>query len=208
MDKYADYRLLAAARTEGKDFRVRVRSINGCPTVVVAPHGGGIEPGTSEIAEAIAGDDLTFYTFDGVMAKGNGRLHITSTRFDEPRCLEAVQAGSRVLTIHGEASKKPVVFVGGRDMEWRRRLTAAVAKRGFTVEAHSDPALQGEDPANLCNRGRSGAGVQLELSDGLRRTFFQSLRASGRQVRTPKFAEFVAAVRDGLPEGLSGRGHR
>ena len=39
-----------------RDFRVRVRRSKS-DTVIIAPHGGGIEPGTSEIAEAIAASD-------------------------------------------------------------------------------------------------------------------------------------------------------
>jgi poly-gamma-glutamate hydrolase-like protein len=54
---------------------------------LVAPHGGGIEPGTSELADAIAASDLSFYTFEGLKPSGNTDLHITSTRFDEPMCL-------------------------------------------------------------------------------------------------------------------------
>ena len=50
----------------------------------MAPHGGGIEPGTTEIAEAVAGHEHTFYSFSGVKARGNSVLHITSSRFDEP----------------------------------------------------------------------------------------------------------------------------
>jgi phage replication-related protein YjqB (UPF0714/DUF867 family) len=51
---------------------------------VIAPHGGGIEPGTSELATAIAGDDFSLYLFEGLKSAGNGELHITSTNFDEP----------------------------------------------------------------------------------------------------------------------------
>jgi phage replication-related protein YjqB (UPF0714/DUF867 family) len=40
------------------------------------------------------------------------------------------------------------------------------------------------------------AGVQIELSEGMRRTFFQSLGTRrGRQTRTQRFRDFVAAVR-------------
>ncbi len=44
---------------------------------VIAPHGGKIEPGTSEIARGIAGNEHTFYTFRGLRKDGNKRyLHI------------------------------------------------------------------------------------------------------------------------------------
>jgi phage replication-related protein YjqB (UPF0714/DUF867 family) len=74
----------------------------------VAPHGGGIEPGTSELADAIAGSDLSFYTFEGLKSSGNTDLHITSTRFDEPMCLTLLASSSVVVTLHGEHSTKTV----------------------------------------------------------------------------------------------------
>lgn len=43
-----------------------------------APHGGGIEPGTSEIADAIGGERGSFYTFGGLKSSGTADLHITS----------------------------------------------------------------------------------------------------------------------------------
>ena len=52
-DKYRDFEDLAQHETSGIDFRIRVRRATDA-FAVVAPHGGGIEPGTSEIAEAIA----------------------------------------------------------------------------------------------------------------------------------------------------------
>jgi phage replication-related protein YjqB (UPF0714/DUF867 family) len=59
---------------------------------IIAPHGGGIEPGSSTIARAIAGEDINMYLFEGIkVAKGNAIVHIASHHFDEPRCLgEAV----------------------------------------------------------------------------------------------------------------------
>ncbi|WP_126802254.1 poly-gamma-glutamate hydrolase family protein [Aliidiomarina minuta] len=43
-----------------------------------------------------------------------------------------------------------------------------------------------------------GAGVQLELSRGLRSTFFESLNSAGRRRQTHVFHQFVDAVRQGL----------
>jgi phage replication-related protein YjqB (UPF0714/DUF867 family) len=43
---------------------------------ILAPHGGGIEPGTSELAEAVAGEGLSFYAFEGLKRSGNAVLHV------------------------------------------------------------------------------------------------------------------------------------
>jgi phage replication-related protein YjqB (UPF0714/DUF867 family) len=53
---------------------------------IIAPHGGKIEPGTSEIAAAIAGDDYSLYRFQGLRDRPREELHITSAKFDEPTC--------------------------------------------------------------------------------------------------------------------------
>ncbi|WP_261338761.1 poly-gamma-glutamate hydrolase family protein [Rhizobium leguminosarum] len=48
---------------EGVDFRIGVTRI---PVAIVAPHRGHIEPHTSEIAAAIAGEDFSLYLFEGL----------------------------------------------------------------------------------------------------------------------------------------------
>jgi phage replication-related protein YjqB (UPF0714/DUF867 family) len=58
--------------------------------------------------------------------------------------------------------------------------------------------LQGVSRENICNRGRSGAGVQLELSEALRAEFFPSLDAKGRLAPRQRFYDFVSAVRNAL----------
>jgi phage replication-related protein YjqB (UPF0714/DUF867 family) len=193
-DKYDSFSELAKKEKQGRDFRVRLRECQGT-TVVIVPHGGGIEPGTSEVAEAIAGDDISFYALEGIKPNGNSDLHITSTRFDEPRCIALVTASPRAMSVHGEGSDEQVVFLGGRDVGMGRRLRSLLLASGFTVKTHPDPKLQGCHEANICNRGTSARGVQLELSKGLRRTFFQSLSSKGRQTKTERFDQFVAAVR-------------
>lgn len=195
-DKYESFAELAREENAGKAFLVRFRERRDT-VVVIAPHGGGIEPGTSEIAEAIAGDDFSSYTFEGMKQSGNSDLHITSTRFDEPECLALVAASPMVLSIHGEESAKEIVFLGGKDAAIRERLRVSLTAKGFDVQVHPNLELQGSDPSNICNRGRSG-GVQLELSNGLRATFFQSLGRQGRQTKTERFHLFIAAVREAL----------
>lgn len=195
MDKYNSFPELAKSTEQDRDFRVRLQNRVGT-TVVIAPHGGGIEPGTSEIAEAIARDDLSFYAFEGIKSTGNRELHITSTRFDEPQCMVLVTASRRAIAIHGEDSEQEVVFLGGRDEAMLKRLRDSLISRGFGVETHKNAALQGRDEANICNRVETGCGVQMELSNGLRRSFFESLSRSGRQTKTDRFDQFVAAVRE------------
>jgi phage replication-related protein YjqB (UPF0714/DUF867 family) len=193
-DKYATFSELAHSMREGRDFRRRRRKRRGT-TAVIAPHGGGIEAGTSEVADAVAADDFSFYAFEGIKSK-NGDLHITSTRFDEPRCVALVRASERAISIHGKKQERQVVFLGGRDERTLSRLRESLSARGFRYETHR--SALGLNQANICNRTASGVGVQLELSKGLRRSFFASLSKSGRRSKTQRFHQFVAAVREAI----------
>jgi phage replication-related protein YjqB (UPF0714/DUF867 family) len=195
-DRYRDFGELSRNERAGEDYRILLR-LSGTTFAVVAPHGGGIEPGTSEIADAIAGEQLSFYAFDGLKNSGNGALHITSTHFDEPMSLRLVGAAHIVITIHGEESEADGegVFLGGLNIELARRIGGVLRVAGFAVSRHPDPDLQGTEPQNLCNRGISGRGLQLELSRTVRREMFSSLSRSGRQHPTQKFHEFVDAIR-------------
>src|SRR5258706_16343216 len=112
-DKYHNFRDLADHEIKDVDYRIRTQSAS--TTLILAPHGGGIEPGTSEIAEAIAAHDHSLYVFEGLKTSGNGGLHITSSNFDEPTFREIAAKADRVVSIHGEERDDAGVLVGGLD---------------------------------------------------------------------------------------------
>lgn len=205
-DKYRDYADLVLHEQRGVAFEF-LEVNRHSELAVVAPHGGGIEPGTSELAGAIAGNNYSLYLFEGLKAANNFDLHISSHRFDAPGCRPLIQGARVALAIHGEGSAEPVVFIGGRDRELMSLLQDTLQSAGFTARKHENPELQGEHPDNICNIGTSGVGVQLEISHGLRAQFFASLTRAGRKQLTPAFHEFVSAVRfccpSVLPEGDS-----
>jgi phage replication-related protein YjqB (UPF0714/DUF867 family) len=198
MDVYRNFAELSKKEKEDIDFRIYTVKQEGSSTVIVAPHGGAIEPGTSEVAKEVANNDLSLAIFEGIKPKNNKRLHITSTNFDEPRCVELVQKSNTVVAIHGEGSSELSVFLGGRDEKLSAKLKEALEGYGFTVKTHENSDLHGLNEVNICNRGRHGVGVQLELSSGLRQTFFQSLTDKGREKPTDELARFAAALREGL----------
>ncbi len=191
-DTYRDFAHLAAREREGDDFAITVRARDP-QRVVCAPHGGGIERGSSELAISIAGAQASLYVFEGLKRTGNSALHVTSSRFDEPRLLAMLAAATHVLAVHGESSEDRIVYVGGGDDAAASRLREALVAAGFTAQAHA--VLAGRDPANVCNRGGTGAGVQLEVALGLRREMFGDVTRTGVRRKTPRFAAFVAAVR-------------
>ncbi len=188
MISYKNFKELADREMESRDYRIRVESRDP-RALIMAPHGGRIEPTTAEIAEAIAGMDYSFYSFDGLKADGNGVLHIESHLFDEPRALRAVESADILVTVHGQVDQKEkFVMVGGLNQglrsEIRRRLEAA----GFQTRPPTE-GLTGTDPMNICNRGRLRKGVQLEVSRKVR----DVLRTNQGQLQA-----FADAVRKGI----------
>jgi len=167
-DTYGNFRQLAAKEEEGKAW-AREYEDRGSRILVMAPHGGWIEPFTTELARAVAGRDFSFYSFIGLKDGGNEHLHLTSHRFDEPLGLGAVAEADRVLAIHGEGSRDGLfVMVGGRWEQLVDALRESLEEAGFPVREPRE-GLTGRHWGNICNRGRLGAGGQLEISEGFRK---------------------------------------
>jgi phage replication-related protein YjqB (UPF0714/DUF867 family) len=116
MDRFAHFADLDKQFTEGVHY-CRIARNRGGTILILAPHGGGIERGTSELARSIAGDRLSLYLFEGLMptARQSQALHITSTKFDEPGCLGLISRFQKALTIHGCEGTEPMIYVGGKD---------------------------------------------------------------------------------------------
>jgi phage replication-related protein YjqB (UPF0714/DUF867 family) len=197
-DRYRNFAALAAD-PQNTEYCILARHRRS-PIAVIAPHGGGIEPGTSELAVAIAGQEFSLYCFEGLMADGNETLHITSSRFDEPACLAILAPSDVVLTLHGSAEPGEVVHVGGRDVQLAEQICVVLAAAGFAAQLDDTADHPGHLAANICNRGRSVRGCQLEVSRGLRRTLFEGLKRDQRKHPTERFHEFVAAIRAVLTE--------
>ncbi|GAA2819475.1 poly-gamma-glutamate hydrolase family protein [Saccharopolyspora taberi] len=211
-DKYPSNTALYAdpALARDRDYRLRHRQRNP-RTAVLAPHGGGIEAGTSELCLAVAAaEDCAYWMFEGLRPGDNSDLHVTSAHCDDPTALALCRRATRVLSLHGcrpDSAGLPedsrAVLVGGLDERLRRVLLAALAEAGFTAfDASRHEYLGGVSPHNICNRNRSGAGGQLEITTALRDAMFASEAPARERVRTGVFWAFVAAVRTGL-----GRAH-
>ncbi len=196
-DKYHDFATLDLC--ESGHYNVFVESRNS-RIAMIAPHGGGIEPGTSEITKALAGNEFSAYCFEGMKSRSNNDLHITSAFFDEPKCAQLVNNSQVVVAIHGCADRKHrISYIGGLDGNLKIAVMEALRKGGFNVE-EDDSHHSGRDSRNLCNRGGAGRGLQIEITEGLRRQMFEGLGRRGRRQPTQFFDEFVAIVRGVLLE--------
>jgi phage replication-related protein YjqB (UPF0714/DUF867 family) len=160
---YRNFKELADHEKEGQDYRIRIE-LRDPSVLVMAPHGGKIEPTTGEIAEAIAGNAYSSYVFEGLKTDGNGVLHIESHLFDEPRALEAVEKAEVVITVHGQLNQKDgFVMIGGLHGRLCLKAQQELEAAGFQTRPPTE-GLMGTDPQNICNRGKLKQGVQLEVS--------------------------------------------
>ncbi len=197
MDFYHSYTHLRAREREDRDYRIRSRT-GRSGIAIVAPHGGGIERGTSQVAEGIAGEEHGFYAFEGLKPAGNLVLHITSNRFDEPRALGIAAAARTVISVHGAKGRAAAVYLGGLDFVLRERIAGVLTDAGFLAMDDPSPTRQGRSPSNICNRCISGRGVQLELSYGVRTMLFAGLDPTGLRNPAPSFGRLVGILRSVL----------
>ena len=165
-DNYINFEALKNFEKINTDYKISISDL-GSPTTIIAPHGGKIEPKTSDIAAAIARDQFNYYCFEGLKAANNRSLHITSHNFDEPQALELVARSQTVVAVHACTDETAVVYPGGRHETLAGAIVKELKAAGIAV-ANQNTKYQGVNPYNICNRGASGRGVQLEISRGLR----------------------------------------
>ncbi|AXG77256.1 poly-gamma-glutamate hydrolase family protein [Streptomyces paludis] len=190
-------------------------------TTVMAPHGGGIETGTSELCLAVAGyHPATFerspaggpvhdyWMFEGLRSSNNGELHVTSVNCDDRVALSMAGGSLNVLSLHGctaaqagvAGTRPEAVVVGGLHTAFKDYLRAAFGSAGFrTVDGSTVPALAGVQPLNIANRTVLGKGGQLEITTELRQAMFGVNTRAGRPGSTTEvFDRFVAAARTAI----------
>lgn len=190
-------------------------------TVVFAPHGGGIETGTSELCLAVAGYHPAtlqasgavhdYWMFEGLRSSGNSELHVTSTGCDDHYARSLAAGAFNAVAVHGctvaEAERnwralpdQACALVGGANADLRGRVVAALTRAGISaVDASTHPTLDGGDPDNIVNRTLLGAGVQVEMTTPLRNGMFTTNTAAQRKNTTTRlFWDFVGALRSAI----------
>jgi phage replication-related protein YjqB (UPF0714/DUF867 family) len=221
----------APGLTEGVDYARRHRrherlddSLAGTDdvpkTTILAPHGGGIEPGTSELCLAVAGYHPAnlpqippagvthdYWMFEGVREQGNAALHVSSTGCDDGVAVSLCAGSLNALALHGFQPGPPdmseddqVVLVGGGNTVLKGYLLEGLRRAGFDArDAGQHGELDGDARCNIVNRTLLGMGAQLELSTPLRDAMFtEHSRPRRKHTTTQLFWTFVAACRDAL----------
>ena len=189
-------------------------------TAIIAPHGGGIEPGTSELCLAVAGYHpatlpqtppagvtYDYWMFEGLRRNDNDKLHVTSTGCDDEIALSLCGGALHAVALHGfrpDPGDDTDVLVGGAtkgvDGSLRQAMLDALNDAGFTaVGVDAGGELDGDSECNIVNRTLLGMGAQLEISTPLREAMFtEHTRPRRKHTTTEVFWTFVAVCRDAL----------
>jgi phage replication-related protein YjqB (UPF0714/DUF867 family) len=190
-------------------------------TVILAPHGGGIERGTSELCLAVAGYHpatlpqtppagvtYDYWMFEGVRSDDNAPLHVPSIGCDDGVAVSLCAGALNALSLHGFTPKPPqlpaddkVVLVGGGDDVLRCYLMEGFGHTDLKARDAGSlgEELDGDDSRNIVNRTLRCKGAQLELSEPLRETMFgTNTRPRRKHTTTEVFWTFVAVCRDAL----------
>jgi phage replication-related protein YjqB (UPF0714/DUF867 family) len=181
-----------------KHFRLRI-----CdrlrPITIIAPHGGFIEAGTSDIAEAIAGSEHNLFDFQGLRRQQAWQLHITSVKFRHPHLVDMLSRSQMSVSVHSMGTQGGgKILIGGLNGKFKERIYRELAQAGFPVTTKAR-RYRGVHPQNIVNLAQN-QGVQIELTSDVIKMMFAPatpLFAPDKSplVQTEYFDRFVAAVR-------------
>lgn len=201
-DKYNNFEQLSQHEEEDEDYQISFEERDS-DVLMIAIHGGGIEAGTTELAQYIANENgFSYYSFEGIKAKGNAELHITSTAFDEPQALKLTENSEMTVSFHGYDNKEEKhTYIGGRDENLLEEIEKELKDAGFSV-SEAPKHMDGKEADNIANRNANEKGVQLEISTAQRQAFFEAndLQASNRDNKSEEFFDYVAAIQKALIE--------
>lgn len=186
------------------NYRLTHRLNSNSPVLILAPHGGGIEFITSEIAHEVAANHFSLFDFAGVMPERNfSNLHVTSRHYD---CSIAKRLSSKAhfsLAIHGckgEESEK-ATFIGGQDRLGRQTVQRHLEQAGFIVK-EAPAHLSGLGADNIVNQNQRCMGIQLELTTAQRQAFISMpiLSFITRKKHSSLFYRYCDALRNAMIE--------
>ena len=172
-DKYNSMSELEAKTTENNDWEIVTRNL-GSQVIIAAIHGGGIEPGTTEIAALTAKKgEYDYFSFKGTKSKGNEDLHVTSRNYDQSVLIEMIKNKTNAVAIHGCDGDGNIIYIGGKDQKLIHEMTKQFEQLNINVEQEPEH-ISGAHDDNIINCCKTGAGVQLELTPDLRKMCFNN----------------------------------
>lgn len=197
-DKYKSMTELMSVVPAGTQWEIVTKNLYS-DTLVTAIHGGGIEIGTSELAEEVATEsNKDYFSFLGKKSSNNSELHVTSTNYDEPTLFTMLRRSLYSVAIHGASGDDKVIYVGGADTTNKAIMKSELINAGFEAQDAPDN-LAGLEPNNISNQTKRKGCVQLELTTALRKSFFlnddwSKANRSNRDNWTPTIFNLTTAI--------------
>ncbi|MBP7731609.1 MAG: poly-gamma-glutamate hydrolase family protein [Bacteroidales bacterium] len=201
-DKYKSFSQLKNSCPKSYKIEYDVRNTS---FLIFTPHGGGIEPGTTEICKWFNNNSYSYYSFTGIGTNCK-ELHITSTLFDEPKLGKILSKHKYAISFHGMTDNmkqkyEADIFLGGLDIALINSLEEKLTTQSFAVKTFKDyqtSLLAAMDPNNVTNKCGSKQGVQIELSESIRESFFKGnyRLKKGRSETTAIFEKFCSIIKE------------
>jgi len=166
--------------------------------IVVAPHGGKIEPRTEEIAGHLANElRWSCYCFcsghseDERGGTGNqDEHHIESKQIWPPQLGNLLTDSEIAVSIHGCTDDYDVIQIGGHNKVKISDLANTLTKMGFKAEEGTGN-LAANSSVNFINKLKRH-GVQIELPFSL----YRDVKKTNRQDRRDLAGSIATAIRD------------
>lgn len=200
-DTYRDMKELLK-KEPASSYELNVKPTDS-PILVIAPHGGKIEPFTSAIASGIARDEFSYFEFKGLLQRGAyTTLHVSSVNYNPDELTDLNRAAEVTVAVHGISGSDKLTYVGGRDEVGAQILRRHLEEAGFPVE--SAPAnYTGMDAKNFVNRNARGQGIQLEITLSQRRALFTKRREDEPNEKYDRYTQAVANALREIQAGIT-----
>jgi phage replication-related protein YjqB (UPF0714/DUF867 family) len=181
------------ARAAGEFVERLDGDVNGGGLLLLAPHGGDIEPSTDLqierifAAPALAGQPMVVWRCRGYDPRGTSaafaRWHITANDTSEasfPK-LATVAAHRYAYTVAFHGMSDPGILIGGNaamDLKGEIKTAIEAAVKGADIAVTidmGDGSIGGHKSNNLVNRYCDDTGVQIEQSPAARKNHWQAI---------------------------------
>lgn len=181
-DHFKSMTQLFSHTKEGTDWKKEIKKTNS-NVIIVAPHGGNLEKGTTELTKLVANQNhYNYYSFTVLNHTNPEKFHVTSPHYNDPTLLNMVKSKDFAISIHGAKGTKPVIYLGGLDTPLKQAIKHELLKQHFIVKP-SPTYLGGDLKENFVNRDFKDKGVQIELSTAFRKSLFinENMSAQSRE---------------------------
>lgn len=175
-DSFQSFSEMVKKNKEGLDYEIQYKE-RLSKILVSAFHGGYVEPGSTELADEITKNKYDYYTFKALKpgkvhepSLTSSSLHITSTRFDEPKMMSMIENKAFCLSLHGFGGKEADFCIGGANAEKRKELMKQLVKDFPDLKSCElcCPPFNGTSAKNPINKCQN-QGVQVEMSPSVRK---------------------------------------